>query len=275
MDFSQRIPQHIIFPRDCSQQFVSYTFELLIACGGLPGMIHFGQGIQEFDAVFFSPETQGKFNEQYGKALQGNFAVSIWEKVNGPIISEGNRLCLLEFHKVLKEIKPVIKFIEENGGWPTPNELNGLKPLEDALHHKALPLELKVSSDKFKDITMTFFFVCDTLTRCPKIESLPKGNSNIHFKMNSAQLYNGFGVLYAKMLPLIEFIEANGGWPESEGGDFPGFAVLRSTCSAGKLPQEVMTSLDDIEYFMHFYLMGDEFMRSQKAIIQVTPHNQV
>lgn len=275
MDLSQKSLQHIVFPQGSSQQFVSYTFELLTACGGFPGDMHFGRGVQEFTAVFFSQNSQGKFNIEYGKALQGNFSVTIWEKANGPIISEERRICLLEFHKFLKAITPVITFLEENGGWPTPTEFNGFKPLEDALHNNTLPSEIKESSDEFLNSMAAFFFVCDALTKYPTADSLPKNNIDISFKRNILHMYIDFSKIYAEMLPLIHFIESHGGWPKSAGEDFPGFAALKSSCSSGNLQQEVIASLEAIEGFMKIFLIGKNFITSQNPTIQITPHNKV
>lgn len=274
MTMPQKILQHIVFPPNSSKQFVSYIFELLLACGGFPGDIHFGQNIQEFNAVFFSQESQGTFNIQYGKALKGDFSVSIWEKVNGPYMSEQKRQCLTEFHKFLKDITPVITFIEANGGWPTPKEFNGFKPLEDSLHYRTAPLELKISSDKLTNAMAIFSFICDILEKYPSIEAIPKDNIDISFKKNICHLYIDFSRLYVHMKPLIVFIEANGGWPEGDDNDFPGFSALRSSCSSGNLSQEVMDSFHCIENFMKFYLIGSQFMISNNVIPQIIPHSQ-
>lgn len=275
MAMPQKILQHIVFPENSSQQFISYTFELLLACGGFPGDVHFGRDIQEFNAVFFSQESQGNFNVQYGKALQGNFAVAIWEKVNGPYISEEKRMCLLKFHKILEGITPVIKFLEENGGLPTPTEYNGFKALEDTLSSKTASPELKASSDTFVNAMMRFSFVRDIFEKYPNAQSLPKGNIDISFRRNICHMYIEFGIIYPKMKPLLDFIEASGGWPESDSSDFPGFNALRSICSSGKITQEVMDSLESIENFISLYLLGDGLISSLGAIPKVIPHSQV
>lgn len=268
--------QVLYIPADTSSELHRYIYALVESYGGFPGYSHWTRGKgEELMVVFLSPAALGQFLESYGKALNGEFIVPIWEKVNGPIISEDKRLCLLGFHNVLKEVKPVIKFIEENGGWPTPTETNGFKPLEDALHYKTLPIEMKVSSDKFLHILTSYFLVRDTLAKYPNLENLPKGNIDLSFRRNILQMYGEFGMLYAKMLPLIHFIEENGGWSDSDDGDFPGFAALRSSCSSGNLPQEVMTSLDDVELFMKLYSIGNEFVKSQKVTTKIIPHDEV
>lgn len=260
MAIPETFSQIIHIPPDTPSEVNRYIYALLESYDGFPGFSRWSREKGELlNVVFTSPNSLGSFLEAYGQALRGKFIVPIWEKVNGPIISDKIKDTLSQFHSLMISITPAFEFIMSNGGWAVGKEFKGLLALRGAIFSKTASPKVSKAHDTFC-IEMTRFTIAakcmigrmDTL----KIHRTLNSFSSIQ---NICDLYIDFGVIYRRLEPFVQYIESNGGWV-SEDGTFPGFDALRHDVSSGKLSKEHQEAFEQLTRFMEVLELGRKFI---------------
>lgn len=95
------------------------------------------------------------------------------------------------------------------------------------------------------------------------------GEEMIELKINLKFMFAEFQAIMDKIQPVIQFIDANGGWFDEETGNFLGVDALETAQGAGTLPKDVGDAIEIFGTFMGAYMIGSKLISGSSIV----PHN--
>ncbi len=95
------------------------------------------------------------------------------------------------------------------------------------------------------------------------------GDEMLELKINLKFMFAEFQAVMDKIQPVVQFIDANGGWLDEETGNFLGVDALETAQHAGTLPKDVEEAIETFGTFMGAYMIGSKLI-SDSSIV---PHN--
>lgn len=140
----------VTIPPDQVRRMELRTVQLIIQCGGKPMGVGFGNqdGSLVFQAVFFDDESCKKFCDTIDEEIDSGrpFIVKEITGTNGEKELElklNLKFMLARFHAILGQLQPLIKYVEEHGGWPTDDKtFPGGDALDKGIEAENLPPEV-------------------------------------------------------------------------------------------------------------------------------------
>ena len=282
---NKNMTQPICFRVEISEDIFTQKVHKYFAClcdtlNGIPNEIKIGTHYSRpniamsCNVYFFSIEAYSQFAQLYAKMLEGDFERNIWERANGIILDDITKNYLIEFGKILNQLKPVIDYINKNGGL-LDNAFPGFDALEKALNSNTLPDKVLNSyNDSIRMISL-FLMVSEQFEKLysGKLSKSDISNEGIYYKGNIKFSFFKLYKLLENFSPCINFINDNGGWHNSQIIS-RGFAKMKKYNKAGKLSKEVLSSLEEIKTFLDMYLPIAKYVSENEKDVhmQTVPH---
>lgn len=95
------------------------------------------------------------------------------------------------------------------------------------------------------------------------------GEEILELKINLKFMFAEFQAIMDKIQPVIQFIDANGGWLDEENGNFLGLDALETAQRSGTLPKDAQEAIGTFETFMGAYMIGSKLIDGASIV----PHN--
>ena len=95
------------------------------------------------------------------------------------------------------------------------------------------------------------------------------GEEMLELKINLKFMFAEFQAIMDKIQPVIQFIDANGGWLDEETGNFLGVDALETAQGAETLPKDVEEAIGTFGTFMGAYMIGSKLINGSSIV----PHN--
>lgn len=95
------------------------------------------------------------------------------------------------------------------------------------------------------------------------------GEEMLELKINLKFMFAEFQAIMDKIQPVIQFIDANGGWLDEETGNFLGIDALEPAQSAGTLSKDIEEAIGTFGTFMGAYMIGSKLING----FSIVPHD--
>lgn len=139
----------ITIPPDQVRRMELRVMQLIIQFKGKPMGVGLGTDKDSliYQAIFFDDATRKQFCDTVDKEIDSGRPITI-NKLDGQNgedyeVKINLKFMLSKFHSIMDELKPLLSYIEENGGWPTSEEkFPGADALDKAIRDNTLSPEI-------------------------------------------------------------------------------------------------------------------------------------